>query len=577
MEPKTTDHTTGAAASRWDIRLHDSNSKPSILEYITSTLSGASAVPLKLHIPSKDEVDTAEEHGNFGPAQVSDLFLQIYWNILKSPEYGAPAGQGPMVGVTGRIPLTIISTVPDIADHYYKLIVEAKSEVMIFSNFWKFSYAARRIGDALRVLSERLGLAEEPCVHVRIMFDRGSIKHLFYSRVTVTEAEWITLGLPPTKEIPKIHLEVLNYHNFPLGTLHSKFMVVDKRIAVLNSCNIQDNSNLEMMCQFEGPIVDDIWDHAMSTWGQTVELGLSSPTEDISPSTSPTVQRSDEVDSLSADDPPIRLTANDVTEVLNRSVSNRILPDATDGDITERPFRSHIRLTTEDLPMALVPRAPYAWLGNNSLNTPQNVAWLSGIRFAKFKIFIQTPDLNASPVVTALLDAVRRGVEVSIVLCLGYNDLGEMLPMQGGHNESVVAGMKRELSEKEREMLKIYWYVGRDMTRPVHASKHFRTCHIKLMIVDDRIGIMGSGNQDTQSWFHSQEINIMVDSEEVCRGWMKQLVGNQNSFVYGQGSEVDGVWRDLDGEQAPGSIGPETGVQAWVRGIGTFVLSKLWN
>jgi flagellar basal body P-ring protein FlgI len=30
------------------------------------------------------------------------------------------------------------------------------------------------------------------------------------------------------------------------------------------------------------------------------------------------------------------------------------------------------------------------------------------------------------------------------------------------------------------------------------------------MIVNEHIGIQGNGNQDTQSWFHSQEINAML-------------------------------------------------------------------
>jgi len=33
------------------------------------------------------------------------------------------------------------------------------------------------------------------------------------------------------------------------------------------------------------------------------------------------------------------------------------------------------------------------------------------------------------------------------------------------------------------------------MCRPVNASKKQRNCHVKLMIVDDHVGIMGNGNQ----------------------------------------------------------------------------------
>ena len=77
----------------------------------------------------------------------------------------------------------------------------------------------------------------------------------------------MSIGLPRLEDIQNLDFQVVNYHNFPVGTFHSKFMVIDRKVAVLNSCNVQENSNLEMMCQFEGPIVDSIYEHAILTWG----------------------------------------------------------------------------------------------------------------------------------------------------------------------------------------------------------------------------------------------------------------------------------------------------------------------
>jgi len=68
------------------------------------------------------------------------------------------------------------------------------------------------------------------------------------------------------------------------------------------------------------------------------------------------------------------------------------------------------------------------------------------------------------------------------------------------------------------------------------------------LAVDDRVGIMGNGNQDTQSWFHSQEINVMVDSPEIVREWMTAIHSNQNTQKYGKVSS-DGIWRGDNGEE----------------------------
>ena len=60
---------------------------------------------------------------------------------------------------------------------------------------------------------------------------------------------------------------------------------------------------------------------------------------------------------------------------------------------------------------------------------------------------------------------------------------------------------------------------------------------------------------DTQSWFHSQEINIMVDSPGMCAEWRAGLEANQNTARYGLVSDKDGLWRDKDGNIMDSSLG----------------------
>lgn len=63
------------------------------------------------------------------------------------------------------------------------------------------------------------------------------------------------------------------------------------------------------------------------------------------------------------------------------------------------------------------------------------------------------------------------------------------------------------------------------------------------MQIDDQVGIQGNGNQDTQSWFHSCEVNVMVDSKEIVKDWMDALHRQQNTQLYGRVDD-DGIWRD---------------------------------
>jgi hypothetical protein len=75
----------------------------------------------------------------------------------------------------------------------------------------------------------------------------------------------------------------------------------------------------------------------------------------------------------------------------------------------------------------------------------------------------------------------------------------------------------------------------------------------RVIVADEHIGIQGNGNQDTQSWFHSQEINILLDSPLVCKEWREAIDANQNTKHYGLVQPSDGVWRDSEGKELAGS------------------------
>lgn len=139
--------------------------------------------------------------------------------------------------------------------------------------------------------------------------------------------------------------------------------------------------------------------------------------------------------------------------------------------------------------------------------------------------------------------------------------------MQGGTNEMIAHKLFTTLSPAAKKRLHWFWYIGKDQTKPIVAKKKKRSCHVKLMIVDEHVGIQGNGNQDTQSWFHSQEINVMIDSPSICRAWIDGLRRNQNTHLYGEVSQDDGIWRDEQGNQPEDVIGVDPGRFSWAKGF----------
>lgn len=86
------------------------------------------------------------------------------------------------------------------------------------------------------------------------------------------------------------------------------------------------------------------------------------------------------------------------------------------------------------------------------------------------------------------------------------------------------------------------------------------------MIVDETVGIQGNGNQDAQSWYHSQETNLMIDSPLIVTEWLKGIREAENTEQYGR-LQDDGVWRDKDGNVLPDSTGIHSGPMGLIKGI----------
>lgn len=443
----------------------------------------------------------------------------------------------------------------------------------------------------------------------------GTLQKTVKMQVNITEADRCSksIQLPKPEEMPNLDFEAINFHKPLLGTLHAKFMVVDRKVAVIESNNMEDNDNMEMMTHLEGPIVDSVYDCALVTWGNAFKMALPSANapategglgvtsgdkEPLHLDREPAREQQQVVSDGEAAQLPEHMPgdphydpdmASEITRMQScySSKPNETLLQAANRQLNlpcKKPsspsgpkipegseFTPYIPISTPtSVPIALVSRPPFGKPANSNVFVPQNEAWLSCIRNAQRSVFIQTPDLNATPLHNAIKNALRRGVEITYYVCLGYNDAGEIMPGQGGTNEMFASDLCSALSVEERSRLRIGYYVGKDQDHPIHHNFKARSCHIKLLIADGHIGIQGSGNQDTQSWYHSQEINILVDSEEVCRKWKEGIERNQNTASFGMASE-DGVWRDKDGKEAEGSMGRPGKVQGWFKGAAGMV------
>lgn len=201
----------------------------------------------------------------------------------------------PLMGSHGTVPLTIVAPLPDLCRHMANCIVRAEQEVFLATNFWVHSHASTLVTNAFRELSRRAGERGTKVV-VKMIYDRGDPRQFCNNHLPVHEKQFISekVKLPPLNEIPNIDFQVINYHRPIFGTFHAKFMVVDRKLGLLQSSNIQDNDNMEMMIHVEGPIVDSLYDSALVSWGRA--LGTPLPLLTAPAGSTPASQWSNELE-----------------------------------------------------------------------------------------------------------------------------------------------------------------------------------------------------------------------------------------------------------------------------------------
>lgn len=157
----------------------------------------------------------------------------------------------------------------------------------------------------------------------------------------------------------------------------------------------------------------------------------------------------------------------------------------------------------------------------HDIKNPADLAFLSVLKNAQHDVHIMSPNLNDNDSKTAILEAARHGVKVEIVIPRHFNDKTGVKPGQGGTNEQNIKELLAAMPADKRKNLEIKFFNGiKECTG--HAQQ---TAHTKYLTADGQISIVGSSNHDTQSWNHSRETNLLVDSREVTAQWESQVFG----------------------------------------------------
>ena len=359
--------------------------------------------------------------------------------------------------------------------------------------------------------------------------------------------------------------------------MHPKFVVVDRELVALPSCNVSWEEWFEGCVVMKESDVDrsgegggggggiierfvryaeEGWDMDINRWdGKEVQI---------------------QTDGLMNGAP-----SGTKRDILDENVASASSANGIDHKIrnisTELP--TTITLGLDHVPTLFLPSShhvnprfrPFPWQKTYppAPPTPLNTFLLTAFSSATSSIYIQTPNITCRPILEELVDALARGVNVTIVTSERLMVL-EQLVTAGRTTKMCVKqlvkqheGMSRRrlsstgratreerleegLMGNNRKMgvLRIMFFeplaepsaflseqtaaattsnlqttaVKRQEPNPVQS-------HLKLTIIDDEITVLGSGNMDRASWYTSRELGVGYFSREMARRIMEALFG----------------------------------------------------
>lgn len=388
-------------------------------------------------------------------------------------------------------------------------VEQTEYELIIVTCFWAKSATLNSLNDTLRRLSAKCNQSSRT-IRVRICFSSNSLfQKLFHTTSlhgrTYTSMEWQTkLSLPSADELTGLDLEVKSIFVLPFSVMHPKFVIVDRSRVFMPSCNVSWEDWFEGCVELSGAVVSKFFDFWQKFWASSRDRG--------------------HIGDLHRD---TELTTLERTR--NRTALSRTSINLEGVPCHFLPSSHHQNPRFALLPWRSCPPPP---------PTPLNNFVLTAIAKAARTIYVQTPNLTSPPVLSALLKALKRGVDVTIITSQRLM-IVEQLLTAGTTTQRCVGLLKKRHARLIKEnhaaspdrvetgaahvvgLLKVYFY--RPNIQTSNKAAEPVQSHIKVTVIDGEITVLGSGNMDRASWYTSQELGAAFFDVEFASTTRRQL------------------------------------------------------
>lgn len=397
----------------------------------------------------------------------------------------------------------------DIYSSILPTVETAELEVIFVTCFWAKSTSLERLSNTLQALSTKAIERKGPKIRVRICFSSLSIlQKLFHTSSPAghvyPSSTWAKkLGLPPPEDLIGLDLEIKSVFIRPFSVMHPKFIVIDRARVWLPSCNVSWEAWFEGCIELSGPVVEQFVRFWKAFWAKESERQESLPDTRLQMDESVVQDHTDDAET-------VQRVAGSFPAIVRLDTLGPV-------PTVFLPSPHHVNPRFRPLPWQSAPDAP---------PTPLNTFTIQLFGSATSNIYVQTPNVTSPPVLTALLRALQRGVNVHIVTSerlMILEQLGTAGTTTARCIKKLIKRYKRlssasfsasalEAGVPRLGRLCIEYYCSQHSNSPHQPTQS----HLKLTVVDAVWIILGSGNMDRASWYTSQELGVALCSHGVA-------------------------------------------------------------
>jgi phosphatidylserine/phosphatidylglycerophosphate/cardiolipin synthase-like enzyme len=462
-------------------------------------------------------------------------------NRLDDPNYYADDPQS--LVSTSTIHSFINGTGSAIYRSLAPLLESTNHELILVTCFWARSDTLEIVNEVLRKLSTKAICRGTEKIRVRLCFSSSSLfQKLFHKQSvagqTYPPLVWTKkLGLPDPSELGGLDLQIKSIFILPFSVMHPKFMIIDRQTVVLPSCNISWEEWFEGCITFSGPSVEQFLKFYNLFWDRRSMLPLRGA---LGTDEQQALWQAEEVGTTNLGHAHNITHFSAIQSISNiANIPTVFLPSPHRRNPAFQPFASADSIVSPP--------------------TPLNAFVLTLFAKAEKTIRIQTPNVTAPPVLTSLLRALKRGIDVTIVTSERLMIL-EQLVTAGTTTSRCI----KKLIQRHK---KLYFRTNRPGTdeeaaipvlrpgrlqvsyfEPANGPKKRgeeggepQQSHLKMTIVDGEVLVLGSGNLDRASWFTSQELGVAFFNKELVRRVetvVDEAMVGRSKLIYDSGREA---------------------------------------